>query len=63
MTDINKRYFYKLELDLTVASDIESLEFMAELLTGRINEMLGKLEHKDYVKIVLVRNCEVNRNE
>jgi hypothetical protein len=53
------RTTYKLELVVTMTLDDEKLAAVTDTITGRVNEMLGVLERKDDVRILLVHECDV----
>ena len=50
---------YKVWCRFTISLDDERLKDVEELLKARFNEMLGTMERKDDIRIVLVHSFEV----
>lgn len=53
------RNYYELRLKVTVSFDDERIKDVTDLLKARVNEMLGRMEHNDDIRISLVQYCEV----
>lgn len=57
------RRSYDLKLKVTVSLDDEREEDVEQLLRIRVNEMLGRMEHHDDIRIVLLHDFEVREQK
>lgn len=53
------RQQYRLELAVLVSLDDEKLKDVEDLLKARVNEMLGRMERDDDIRINLLIHCTV----